>query len=425
MKVKGFLLNLLESLIIGVLVGAVVGGFQLGMQYLIKFSNTTLQNHTWWVIILVIISGIILSLLNYRIIKVFPNLDGSGIPSIELGIRHQRQIDWKHEIVLMIVNSYASSLVGFPLGSEGPSVVIGGKIAEMIEDTFHIGDDDTIAMACGTGFGCAFLSPLAGLCYIFEESLHSWKPKCLLRGIIMMGSAIVVTSLINHHHLLSFVGEVLLPVFKEYYIFLILIVVNAVVGMLFTKGVIALKAYFNQHENIKLVKYRGFILFALMLILNYVCLAYMGAGGSLIANISSYGVIWVVLLILVFRYAITILSGAGKVTGGLVIPMMTLGALVGRIVVLVCNYLFGFNLDLSPFIVVVSMCMIFATITHTPITGTALVYSATAASLGYVDALIIIPVTFVSIYLAYLFVKWWKVDDLYEQFMQLSLKRRT
>ena len=124
MKVKGFLLNLLESLIIGVLVGAVVGGFQLGMQYLIKFSNTTLQNHTWWVIILVIISGIILSLLNYRIIKVFPNLDGSGIPSIELGIRHQRQIDWKHEIVLMIVNSYASSLVGFPLGSEGPSVVI-------------------------------------------------------------------------------------------------------------------------------------------------------------------------------------------------------------------------------------------------------------------------------------------------------------
>ena len=351
-----------------------------------------------------------------------PGVDGSGIPNMELGIRHKKKIDWKKESVLMIVNSYISTFIGFPLGSEGPSVVISGKLAKMSNDITNFDNDDTIAMACGTGFGCAFLSPLAGLCYIFEESLHKFNPPLILRALLMIISAVFTTSLINHHHLLS-VAQAVYPMFKDYYIFAILIIFNVAIGISFVKLIIFLKRIFSKYKDKLLVKYRGFILFAVVFILNYILLEYMGSGSKLISGIVSKDSILLVLGILALRFVVTTFSGSGKVTGGLVVPMMALGALTGQIACLVCNKLFGFDIQYFDVIILVSMCMLFGIITKTPITSIVLIFSAIGASTGdYLHALIIIPISAVSIFLAVYISKWLRVDCLYEQMMEVTLE---
>lgn len=417
-----YLFLLLQTIVCGVIIGVVVGVYQLAVSFFSTLSRNLYGNESFLLVFLMVAIGIGLAFINDLILKFAPGVDGSGIPNIELGIRGKRTIDWKKEIVLMFVNSCVSTLAGFPLGSEGPSVVISGKISEMTQDISHIENKDQTAIACGTGFGCAFLSPLAGICYIFEESLHKFNPSLLLRAILMMLTAFFTTGLINHHHLLS-ITNATMPNFNEYYVFLILVIVNALIGIIFVKSIVFVKRLFTIHKNKLFIKYRGYFLFAVVILLNIVCLPLMGSGGYLISNVGSYSLIYIVILILVFRFVITVLTGSGKVTGGLVVPIMTLGAVTGQLVYLLCSQCFGLTGDIQPIIVLVSMCMVFGVVTKTPITSIALIYSTIAYSTqDYLHALIIIPIAGICIFLATYISKLCKVDCMYELFMEISLE---
>lgn len=411
----------LQAVVTGGLIGIVVGLYQLGIQKVGAWSAWMYSSRNAWIICLMVVLIAGLAVLNDLILRFNPSLDGSGIPLMELGIRHRRPIDWKREILLMIANSYISTFAGFPLGSEGPSVVIAGKLGKMTRDITSVGDDDQIAMACGTGFGCAFLSPLAGLCYIFEESLHKFHPELILRSALMILSAFCTTSFINHHHLLE-VKDIVLPNVSQYYIFLLLIVFNAGFGMAFVKALVGLKKLLQKKGNTKVLKWRGYAFFAVVMVLNFVCLSYMGSGSSTVASISATDSLWVLGGIFLLRFCLTVLTGSGKVTGGLVVPMMTLGAILGEISVGICHALFGLDIAIAPVIVLVSMCMMFGVVTKTPFTSVALIYSALAYSSGdYLHALILLPVSIVSVFLAFYISKWCRVDCLYEQLMEVAL----
>lgn len=419
---KKYMFKLLQTLIIGACVGLVVGLYQLIVTNIATLSRYLYGNESILLICVVVIVSIGFAIANNFILKYFPGVDGSGIPNIELGIRGKKKIEWKFEILFMAINSFISTFAGFPLGSEGPSVVMAGKVSKMIQDVSKNEDSDQTAMACGTGFGCAFLSPVAGILYIFEESLHKFNPQLLLRTLIMMVSAYFVCGLINHHHLLSF-NVVEMPNLNDYYVFFILVVINSLLGMAFAKSIEFVKRLFTKYKNNFFIKNRGYALFALVIILNITCLPLMGSGGVLINNIGTYNTIWIVILIFLFRFAITILCGSGKVTGGLVIPILTLGAISGQIVFLCCNAWFNLSMDLEPIVVLVSMCMFFGVVTKTPLTSIALIYSAILNGTGdYLHGLIILPIAAITIFMAYFISKICKVDCMYELFMEITLE---
>ena len=313
----------------------------------------------------------------------------------------------------MIANSFASTFVGFPLGSEGPSVVIGGKIGKAYSDLFKREDDsEDIGIASGAGFGCAFLSPLAGLVYSFEESMHRVSWKLIIKGVIVSLSSFGVTFLINHHHLLEI--ETVVPTYGINNVaFIFVAVLSLVVGLCFKHFIVFLKDKFNQFDNIKVVKYRGYLLFALMFILNVFLYSYMGAGSNIISSLSEWNNIALVIGILVFRFVLTSLSGAGKVTGGLVVPIMCLGALVGRIAVLLCGSMFEFDMECSEFVMLFSMVTTFTVITKAPMTSIVLVLSA----LVYSSSSFII-----CIVVCHLFVQLFRQNDLYDEFIDVSKK---
>ena len=412
----------LHSLITGVLVGAIVGVYQLGIQGVSFASKMMFSNDKWWIVAIAIVIAIGAAFLNDLILRYVPSVDGSGIPAIELGIRGHKKIGWKKDILAMALNSFLSTFAGFPLGSEGPSVVIGGKISKMVHDVTKTGDEDNIAIACGTGFGCAFLSPIAGLCYIFEESLHKFDIKIIIEAVITMVSAYLTTSLINHHHLLEIETAGIFQL-NQLYTLILLVIINTAVGILFVKLIVFLKKLFTKLENNIFVKYRGYILYGIVILLNVFCLGLMGSGAGLVGNLHNYTSLLVISGILVFRFIMTVVTGSGKVTGGLVVPMMTLGAIFGQFVASLCNTYFGLSVEINDMLILVSMCMIFGVITKTPITSIALVFSAVGASTGdYLHALINIPYVAIAIFLAVYISKWLKVDCLYEQFMDITLE---
>ncbi len=421
-KLLPFWGDLLESIIIGAVIGAVVGLYQLAMQWAVKGSQYMYSSRNPWVIVAMVFAVALLAVINHFIIKKNKGVAGSGVPHMEHAIHHDHHIDWKRELPLMFFNSIASGFVGMPLGSEGPSVVIGGKTAEMVEDVISAGEEDTVVMAFGTGFGCAVLSPLAGICYIFEEALKKFNVKYFVRGIAMMVTAFLVTSLINHHRVLHIEDVVLLP-FKNYYVFVFLVIVNVLLGVAFAKGLVFAKRQVEKRANSFLVKNLGFFIFAVVLVLNFVCLEWMGSGAHIIEHISSYNAVGLILGVIAIRMVITMVAGTDRVTGGIVIPLLTLGALGGQLVCLFCNNYLGMPTDSNPVIVLISMCIIFSVVNKTPITSTVLFFSAIGYSAGnYISVLPIIPMTAVAIFVATYLSKLLVKDGLYHMLVRVDLE---
>ena len=430
-----FWANLLESIIIGAGIGLVVGLYQLAMQYAVKGSQYMYQSKNPWLIVAMVAIVAVLAVFNYILIKKHKGVRGSGVPYMEHAIHHDHHIDWIKELPLMIFNSLSSGFVGMPLGSEGPSVVIGGKTAEMVEDVIDAGEEDTVVMGFGTGFGCAVLSPLAGICYIFEEALKKFNIKFFIRGIAMMVTAFLVTSQINHHSVFHVNHLPILP-FKNYYVFALLVLVNVLLGVGFSKGLVLAKTLLDKNSNKFWSKYFSFFLFAVVLVLNFVCLDWMGSGAHIIEEIAHFDNIWVLVALLAFRFVITIFAGTDRVTGGIVIPMLTLGALGGQMVCLLCNNLLGMPAELNQVVIVISMAIIFSVVNKTPITSSvlflsAVVYAAQHAGsnmtvaqffTNFVDYLPMLAMTTIAIVVATMFSKVFVKDGLYHMLLHVDLK---
>ena len=434
-KAQGFWAELLESIVIGAVIGAVVGLYQLVMQYAVKGSQFMYSSDNPWVIVGMVLAVAAIAVMSHFILKHNQCVRGSGVPYMEHAIHHDHHIDWKRELPLMFVNSIASGFAGMPLGSEGPSVVLGGKTAEMVEDAINAGEEDTVVMGFGTGFGCAVLSPLAGICYIFEEALKKFNAKFFVRGIAMMDVAFLVTSLINHHSVFHVHHLAVLP-FKNYYVFAFLVVVNILLGCGFAKGLVLMKSLFEENAHKFWSKNFGFFLFAVVLVLNFVCLDWMGSGAHIIENVVNMDDIWLLVAVLGFRFVITIFAGTGRVTGGIVIPMLTLGALGGQIVCLACNKLLGLPSEYNQAIVLISMAMIFSVVNKTPITSSVLFLSAvfyairnSAENLSvgqffttFVEYLPMVAMSAVAIVLATFLSKLIVKDGLYHMMLHVDLE---
>ena len=96
---KKYMFKLLQTLIIGVCVGLVVGLYQLIVTNVTTLSRYLYGNESILLVCVVVIVSIGFAVANNFILKYFPGVDGSGIPNIELGIRGKKKIECKFEIL--------------------------------------------------------------------------------------------------------------------------------------------------------------------------------------------------------------------------------------------------------------------------------------------------------------------------------------
>ncbi|MDY4184319.1 MAG: chloride channel protein, partial [Candidatus Onthovivens sp.] len=153
-----------------------------------------------------------------------------------------------------------------------------------------------------------------------------------------------------------------------------------------------IKNLFNKYKNNFIVKYRGFLLFIISGILAFFFINFMGNGLNSIAFIYGISSLLIVSLLFIFRFFITLFYGLGKVSGGLVVPTLVLGGLIGYFVCLLFSQLGLFDLTFISVYVVVSMCLFFSLIFNMPYTGAMLFVSTILYS--NCNILSIIPFTF-------------------------------
>lgn len=372
-----FFKHLLLALFSGISVGLVVGIYQKGLQYVFSLASIMFTYKEWYLILTNLIVFILLSLINYFLILKFNTLDGSGIPLVEKVIERKENIEKlkARDIPLTIINSYISSYSLFTLGSEGPSISLGARVGKVANKIFKDEENLTnIALASGAGFGCAFLSPLSGIIYSCEEGLHKFSFKSLFFAFIISFSSFFVAFLINNVRLIS-VSSFSFISFNKVLVLIIIILFTLLISYYFKKLIIFIRMKFNKYKNNFFIKYRAFIFFLIFFILGYFIFDLLGNGRNIITSLTNFNNLYILIFILLLRGLFLSFLGNGKISGGIVIPLMCLGALSGKISILLFNnsistpsYLF-INSNEEEILILYSMVLFFSLINNAPLTS--------------------------------------------------------
>ena len=180
---------LFNGIIIGMLVGVVVWGYNFCAEHIVEFSSHIYKSvHENLVFMPLLLLGVgLLACLMALLLKFIPELAGSGIPYTEGVMRGQLKFKKVKMFFGTIIYSFITFFAGLPLGSEGPSVQLGGlvgnnvnAIEEKIRWRSKAWNRLSITSGASAGLAVAFNAPLTGLIFALEEGHKKFSPTILL-----------------------------------------------------------------------------------------------------------------------------------------------------------------------------------------------------------------------------------------------------
>lgn len=363
-----------ESFIVGILTGIVIVAFRKSID-IVSAKRILLYSwisHQHFIAVLIPISiaclfGISMGFL----IKKYPIIKGSGVSQIKGRFMRKLALAAWPELPFKFIGGVISISSGLSVGREGPSVQIGayvGSAFEKIGKQSHIEKVCLITSGAAAGLAATFGAPLAGVVFAIEDLHQYLSPRLLI--CVMAGAFagdFVASLFFKPGTLFLFEGMSIFPL--KYFGFLIILgMLTAIIGHLFKTAIYtSQKLYRKLHIRQSL---RPLIPF---LISVPVCLylPFAASGGDhLIAalvemNFSAH----FLFIVLVAKIVFTGISAGSGAIGGIFVPLLSCGALVGILFskgLAACNLI---NLDYSAHFMIYAMAGFFATVIKAPLTA--------------------------------------------------------
>lgn len=375
------------SMIAGILTGALIFLFKLACTAVIRLStqiyDAVRANPIY--LPLLILGAAVIGLLAALILKYEPSSRGGGIPTAIAILRGVISFHWLKNLLALFSSAMLTYLCAVPLGTEGPSVQMGTALGK---GTVRIFAKKNLAWeryimtggACA-GFASATGAPLSGIFFAFEEAHRRFSPMIFLSAATAVFSGYAVSE-----HLCSLVGMQsklfhlnLIPTLPIRYIWIAIVIgiISGVIGIVLTKAYQYFKKLNEKAFLKKALWIKIPIIFVATALIGFASSNLIGTGHSLIENLFEGNGIWYLLLLyLAVRALLLILSTTSGVTGGLFIPSLAFGALIGA---LIANVLIA--LELMPreyyiLAVTIGMTSFLSAFSRTPITAIAFAIEA-------------------------------------------------
>ena len=332
----------LFSLITGILTGIVIFLFKMASSHVISLSGKIfgfVRANPIFIPLLVLAAAAV-GVISHLITHYVSDCRGGGIPSAILVLRGHVTITKIIALPMIFISSLLTYICGVPLGTEGPSVQMGTIVGWI---TWRLFGKKKKAWrryvmtggACSS-FATATGSPLSGIFFAFEEVYHRFTPMVFLSAslAVVVSTAVmdVLCSLAGiSSSLFHFEVNVVMSVKYMWSAFIIGIACG-IIAIFFTK------AYKFVVDKIgKVLRKVPYVIkmVSIFVIVSLVGVAFadcIGTGHGLIDEIILGRVIWY-LLILFFlvRAFLMMISNSQGVTGGLFIPTLAFGAMIGAL----------------------------------------------------------------------------------------------
>ncbi len=412
----------------GIVTGAVIWGYQFLAEEILSVSSSIYEFITKNLAFLPLLIGglLIAGMLSYFNTKFTPEAKGGGVPYIEGAARGILPLKWYHVVPATIFGSFLSFFCGLPLGSEGPSVLIGGALGEGVNSfggkfyrKHNAWSRFSITGGASAGFATALNAPLAGILFALEECHKKFSPIVLLVSALSVMFAMITSGLLKH---ITGMGEHALYPFTvvnfevtEFYLPLIVGIVAGVAAVAFSFLLCKFAPSLRKIKVHPMIKTMAAFLLSGLACLIFIDL--VGGGAGLIRKIGAMEIEWqIIIAILAIKLVLLIVCVAAQVSGGMFIPFMCIGALVGGLIarlMLVC----GMNEAYYSTVVAITMCAFLGAVLKAPITAVVLIVELTGGAASFLES-------FLAIIAAYLIAELCHTKPIYDAMLENIIKTR-
>ena len=390
----------------GVLTSLAVNLYKACAKYVIAFSEEGYHyvGEHLYLIPVILIAFIFPAFLFAYIYKRIPNLRGGGIPTSIGILRGIISFKWLRNLIGIFSMSLLSFLVGVPLGNEGPSVQMGVAIGR--GSVFSFGKKhrawDRYSMTGGacSGFAVATGAPISGILFAIEEAHQRISPMILMIASTSVMFASMTTEIIAP---ILGVSKTLFPSLSlpalsiaDVWIPLLIGVVMGLFAVLFLTYYKVIFKFSNKILGRIPHGWRIFSVFALTLTAGLFSFSFISTGHELILHLISVKTpILMLIILLIVRCTLTLFANSNRVTGGIFLPLMAIGALLSTIVATSLNLVFGLDESYYTIIIILGIIACIAGMMKMPLTAIVFAVEALSCYDNVIFVIIVAGVAFV------------------------------
>ncbi len=420
---------MLVGILTGLTVGVVVTFFALATEVLSEHSYNiyeSVQARPAFVPLLFLVLAVgafMVGTLN----RFLPMLGSNGVPQTEGVTRGLLKMKWYQMLPAMAAASLISIFMGLSAGAEGPSMFIGGMCGDAVSRPFGSTDMERRYQITGgacAGVAVAANAPLTGIVFALEEAHRRFTPSILICSFSAVISAVITRNLLHLALGLEIESELIgfklvqMPAIGYLYVALAALV-SGLVGVLLFYLV-----KFGRKRMMKITALKGAVRYLIPFLFagaaGLVTVYATGGGHSLINMLATNGgegqmslglvfgtpIAATLVIIIVLRLVSLVLGIGAGVPGGIFVPIISLGALVGALMSRLL-VLMGMDAAFTDYIVLICMATIFAATVKAPLTALIFVVEFTWQST------LLLPVV-LGVFIGYMLSEIFSVKPLYD-----------
>lgn len=343
--------------------------------YLLQHDNSRLIP-LWFAAL--IFSGYLVGLL----VKHEPMISGSGIPQVEGVLLRYFNMNWWKTLLGKFIGGVISIGAGLSLGREGPSIQIGAAIAKGYCQVFKkikLEEKFLITSGASAGLAAAFNAPVAGVMFSLEEIHKNFSPAVLTSAMAASITADVISkNFFGLKPVFDFQSISAMPLTNYHYI-IVLGIITGVLGTVFNYSLLKTQKLYSMQKRLP-EHIRPILPFVMAGILGFVLPEVLGGGHELIALMVDFSFsVNLLLIVLAVKFIFTMVSYGSGAPGGIFLPMLVIGALIGNIYGNIVASLFNLNPEYVRNLIILAMAGYFTAIVRAPITGSILITEMTGS----------------------------------------------
>ncbi len=306
---------------------------------------------------------------------------GSGLPQVEGILAKKISINWGRVIINKFITLAVCSGAGLSIGTCGPSIQIGACIGGYISSKFDkLGKYEKYLIKSGVSAGMAsvFIAPLSAIIFTIEKLMKNKSILFVMAITVSSFSSYIMSKYVfGLGSIFNFKTDNNMEI-KYYWILVILGIISGISGFMFSKII----SYIQNNLEIHKVKWELKVLFPFIItgIIGLSSPNLLGGGSYILQDmqLDKFDISTLILLTLI-KYILIIISLSTLVPGGIFLPILTLGALIGKIVGMLVVTYFGMENEYIIVFIVVAMAAHFVSVLKVPLTSIALICEITGS----------------------------------------------
>lgn len=414
----------------GIAVGAVSGAIVVFFRYLLMYAEKLLSlilsygsNHMWmipvWFAFLIGAAFAVLMLLKWE-----PFISGSGIPQVEGEMMGEIRPCWWRVIIAKMAGGLIAIGSGLSLGREGPSIQLGAMAGKGVASlTQRTRTEEKLLITCGAsaGLSAAFNAPIAGVLFSLEEVHKHFSPELLLSTMASSITADFISrNVFGLQPVFDFQIHNMMPLTTYGHVIIFGLIIG-VMGVLYLKAISKTQ---DLYDKISSQLGRLLVPFLLAGILGFIYPYALGGGHSLVETLTAnHMAVGALIVLLVIKFGYSMISFGSGAPGGIFLPLLVIGAVIGSIYYHTVGLMTGSLNGLLDNFIILGMAGYFAAIVRAPITGVILISEMTG---GFSHLLTLSLVSLI----AYIIPDMLNMPPVYDQLLhrllvKLKLKKQT